>query len=160
MTDFGYLLGSRGTATPHHCYHWAVSSHFKKIVKCSCPVALYNKWSIWLASKDSRIHLLLCICLHCTSISLRIYSKRCSGRIEASALISSSVWSTADTTAEVSGLLPLATINRNLRGKAEEATLEPGARRLSASRKWKSMLSFAAIEFVYTNQTAGTNDNV
>ena len=30
-------------------------------------------------------------------------------------LISSSVWSTADTTAEESGLLPLATIRRNLK---------------------------------------------
>ena len=39
--------------------------------------------------------------------------------MELSPLISSSVWSTAGTTAEESGLLSLATISRNLRGVEE-----------------------------------------
>ena len=39
--------------------------------------------------------------------------------MEVSLLISSSVWSTAGTTVEESGLLSLATISRNLRGVAK-----------------------------------------
>ena len=54
-----------------------------------------------------------------TWVSLSIYSRWCPGRMEVSLLISSSVCSTAGTTAEESGLLSLSTISRNLRVVAE-----------------------------------------
>ena len=62
-------------------------------------------------------------------------------------LISSSVRFTADTTVEEFGLLPLATISRNLTDVAEEATEESASRRRLNIAK-HTILSAAAIDSV------------
>ena len=68
------------------------------------------------------------------------YFRWCPGRMEVFLLISSSVWSTAGTTAEESGLLSLATINRNLRGVTAIALDAPDSGDTSRKHRAKILI--------------------